>query len=149
MAVIALLSGKYHLSKRQVAEILADLLGTELSLGTVSNTEARVSAALAQPVEAAKTFVQQQAVVHADETGHKVGGKKAWMWVAATPWVSVFLTRFSRGAEVAKELLGETFRGFLVSDRWHAYTWLDVLRRQLCWAHLERDFTKIAERGGR
>ena len=149
MAVVALLSGKYHLSKRQVAEILQDLLGTAVSLGTVSNTEARVSEALAEPVEEAKTFVQQQAVVHADETGHKVGGKKAWMWVAATTMVSVFLIRFSRGAAVAKELLGEHFRGWLVSDRWHAYTWVDVLRRQLCWAHLERDITKIAERGER
>jgi transposase len=148
MAVVALLTGKYHLSKRQVEEILADLLGTAVSLGTVSNTEARVSYALTKPVEEAKTFVQQQAVVHADETGHKVGGKKAWVWVAATISVSVFLVRFSRGAEVAKELLGEQFRGWLVSDRWHAYTWMDVLRRQLCWAHLERDITKISERGG-
>jgi len=149
MAVVALLTGKYHLSKRQVEEILADLLGTAVSLGTVSNTEARVSDALAKPVEEAKTFVQQQAVAHADETGHKVGGKKAWVWVAATISVSVFLVRFSRGAEVAKELLGEQFRGWLVSDRWHAYTWIEVLRRQLCWAHLERDITKISERGGR
>lgn len=149
MAVVALLSGKYHLSKRQVAEILEDLLGTAVSLGTVSNTEARVSEALAEPVAEAKTFVQQQAVVHADETGHKVGGKKAWMWVAATTWVSVFLIRCSRGAEVAKELLGENFRGWLVSDGWHAYTWVEVLRRQLCWAHWERDITKIAERGER
>ena len=149
MAVVALLTGKYHLSKRQVEEILADLLGTAVSLGTVSNTEARVSDALAKPVDEAKTFVQQQAVAHADETGHKVGGKKAWVWVAATISVSVFLVRFSRGAEVAKELLGEQFRGWLVSDRWHAYTWIEVLRRQLCWAHLERDITKISERGGR
>ena len=149
MAVVALLSGKYHLSKRQVEEVLADLFGTELSLGTVSNTEARVCEALAEPVEEAKAFVQQQPVVHADETGHKVAGKKAWVWVGATTLVSVFLIRCSRGAEVAKELLGKNFGGFLVSDRWHAYTWVDVLRRQLCWAHLERDITKIAERGER
>lgn len=149
MAVVALLSGTYRLSRRQVEEILADLLGIAVSLGTVSNTEARVSEAVAKPVEEARAFVQQQAVVHADETGHKVGGRKAWVWVGATALVSVFLARFSRGADVAKELLGEHFRGRLVSDRWTAYTWIDVLRRQLCWAHLERDVTKIAERGGR
>ena len=149
MAVVARLSGKYHLSKRQVGEILADLLGTDVSLGTVSNTEARVSEALATPVEEARIFVQQQPVVHADETGHKVSGKKAWVWVAATISVSVFLVRFSRGAAVAMELLGEKFHGWLVSDRWSAYTWVDALRRQLCWAHLERDITKISERGGR
>ena len=149
MAIVALLSGKFHLSKRQVGEILEDLLGIEVSLGTISNTEARVSEALAKPVEEARIFVQQQPVVHADETGHKVAGKKAWVWVAATISVSVFLVRINRGANEAKELLGEKFCGWLISDRWSAYTWVDALRRQLCWAHLERDITKISERGGR
>lgn len=149
MAVVAVLSGKYHLSKRQVEEILEDLLGIEVSLGTVSNTESRVIEALEEPVEQAKSYVQQQAVVHADETGHKQGGRKAWLWVGVTSWVSVFLVRCSRGAVVAKELLGEAFKGHLVSDRWSAYGWVPVALRQLCWAHLKRDFQKISERGGR
>jgi transposase len=55
----------------------------------------------------------------------------------------------SRGAESAKELLGAAFAGILVADRRGAYTWVDAARRQLCWAHLIRDFTKISERGGR
>jgi len=149
MAVMSLFTGKYRLSKRQVEELLSELLGLDISLGTVSNTEGRVSEALAGPVDEAKSFIQQQAVVHADETGHKVAGKRAWMWVAATTCVSVFLIRFSRGTQVAKQLLGENFQGILVSDRWNAYTWVDVSRRQLCWAHLERDLTKISERDGR
>jgi transposase len=149
MAVVAILSGKYHLSKRQVEEVLQDLLGIQVSLGTVSNTEARVSAALEQPVEEAKAFVREQAVVYADETGHKVAGKKAWMWTAVTAAVSVFLIRFSRGARAAKELLGATFGGVLVSDRWGAYNWVDATRRQLCWSHLIRDLVKIEARGGR
>ena len=148
MAVVAVLTGKYHLSKRQAAELLKDLLGLEVSVGTISNTEGRVSAALERPVEEAKTYVQQQAVVHADETGHKVAGKKAWVWTAVTELVAVFLIRTTRGAVAAKELLGETFKGILVSDRWSGYGWVPVKRRQLCWAHLIRDFKKIAERGG-
>jgi transposase len=148
MATVAILSGKYHLSKRNIEEILSDLFGMNICLGTVSNTEARVSEALEEPVEEAKEFVKGQGTAYADETGHKVGGKKAWMWVAVTSFVSVFLIRFSRGQQVAKELLGEAFGGFLVSDRWNAYNWLSTMQRQLCWAHLIRDFTKIAERGG-
>jgi len=62
--------------------------------------------------------------------------------------VCVFLARASRSAATAKELLGEAFAGILVSDRYSAYTWVDALRRQLCWAHLLRDFTKISERSG-
>jgi transposase len=149
MAAVSVLSGKYHLSKRQVEELLQDLLGIDVSLGTVSKTEERVSGALEQPVEQAKAHVQEQAVVHADETGHKVAGKRAWVWTAVTSWVSVFLIRTSRGAAIAQELLGVAFAGILVSDRWSGYTWVEAARRQLCWAHLIRDFKKIAERGGR
>jgi transposase len=149
MALVGVLSGKYHLSRRSIRELLSDLFGTGVCLGTVSNTEARVSEALAAPVEEAREFVKQQPVVNADETGHKMAGKRAWMWVAVTLWVTVFMIRFSRGAEAAKELLGEAFRGFVVSDRWGGYNWVDATRRQLCWAHLIRDLIKIAERGGK
>lgn len=147
MAAIAVLSGKYHLSKRSIEEVLSDLFGLDACLGTISNTEARVSDALEDPVEEAREYVQGQDVVHADETGHKVAGRKAWMWVAVTSLVSVFMIRFSRGQKVAKELLGEAFGGFLVSDRWGGYNWVKTTQRALCWAHLTRDFTKISERG--
>lgn len=149
MAMVAVLSGKFHLSKRDIEEILTDFFGREVSLGTVSDTEERVSEAVAAPVEEARAYVQQQAVVHADETGHKVAGKRSWVWVAVTVAVTVFLVRCSRGAAAAKELLGAAFLGLLVSDRWSAYTWVDALRRQLCWAHLIRDMTKISERAGK
>ena len=147
MAAVALLSGKFHLSKRNIEETLKDLFGLPLALGTVSNTEARVEAALAKPVEEAKAFVQAQAVVHMDETGWNEGGQKRWMWTALTSTVAVFAIRASRGAKVVAELLGAAFRGFLVSDRWSAYSWVDAARRQLCWSHLKRDFIRIAERG--
>jgi transposase len=70
------------------------------------------------------------------------------LWVAVTSVVSVFFIRASRGAKVAKEILGEGFAGIVGSDRWSGYAWVDPLRRQLCWAHLIRDFIKIQERGG-
>jgi transposase len=100
-------------------------------------------------VDQAKAFVPQQAVVHLDETGHKEAGRSGWMWVATTALVGVFIIRFSRAAAVAKELLGEGFQGRLVSDRWSAYEWVAAVYRQICWAHLERDFQKISERAGR
>ena len=74
--------------------------------------------------------------------------KKAWLWVAVCPLVILFLLRRSRGAQVVKEILGSDFRGRISSDRWSAYNWFDLLRRQLCWAHLVRDFLNISERGG-
>jgi transposase len=63
--------------------------------------------------------------------------------------VTVFQIATSRGSKIAKEMLGEHFAGFLVTDRWSAYTWVDATRRQLCWSHLIRDFQGFVDRGGR
>jgi len=49
---------------------------------------------------------------------------------------------------VAQSLLGYDFKGILTSDRYGAYNWLEVASRQVCWAHLKRDFIQIAERTG-
>jgi transposase len=147
-AMVALLSGRYHLSKRDIAEIMNDFFQAEISLGSVSALEQRTSAALNEPVAEARDYVKEQPVVHMDETGWREGHQKAWLWVAATSWVTVFLIRCSRGGGVAREMLGDTFRGILNSDRWSAYNWQPVVWRQLCWSHLLRDFQAFVERGG-
>lgn len=146
--VMALLTGRYRLSKRLAQDLMETVLGIELSLGSVSNVEQRVSAALAQPVEEAKAFVREQRVAHLDETGWRERLKKAWLWVAVTASVTIFVISKSRGAAVAKQILGEDFAGFLVTDRWSAYRWTDLNLHQVCWSHLERDFQSFVDRGG-
>ena len=148
LALMGTLTGGYRLSKRMVQSLLHDVFGTTLSLGLISQSEAVISAALAPITEQAHQHVQSAAVVHCDETGHKERHARHWMWVAIAGLVSVFLARAGRSAKEAKELLGEGFAGTLITDRHGAYNWVDMARRQLCWAHLLRDFTKIAERSG-
>lgn len=147
-AMLAVCTAKYRLSKRAVRELLSDFLGVELCLGSVANVEKQVSAALATPTEEARAYVKAAEVAHADETSWRESKKKAWLWVAATPLVSVFLIATSRSSKVAKELLGEAFAGILVTDRWSAYGWVKTLWRQLCWAHLRRDFQSWVDSGG-
>ena len=118
-----------------------------LALGTVTACEQTVSAVLAAPVAEAHAYVQQQAVAHADETGWREGRQRAWLWVAVTALVTVFLIHPRRGLVAAQALLG-AFAGILVTDRWSAYNRWAVARRQLCWAHLVREFTAFTERGG-
>ena len=148
LALIGTLTGGYRLSKRLVQGLLQDVFRIELSVGLISQSEALISAALQTIVQEAHAHIRQAAVVHSDETGHKEKGKKQWMWVAIAGMVSVFMARAARSADIAKELLGNAFAGILVSDRYSAYTWVDAARRQWCWAHLLRDFTKISERSG-
>ncbi len=119
-----------------------------MSLGSVPALEHRTSEAIRESVEEARECVKTKSVVHMDETGWREANQKAWLWVAATTLVTVFLIRPSRGGKVAREMLGEAFVGLVVSDRWSAYNWLLTLLRQLCWAHLLRNFQAFVDRGG-
>lgn len=148
LAAIGALTGVYHLSKRQTQGLLADLFGIDLSVGAISEGEAEIGDALGGIVTDAHAYVQSAAVVHADETGHKECGARHWLWLVATHCVAVFLAAATRSAQAARAALGEGFAGILVSDRYAAYAWVEAQRRQLCWAHLLRDFTKMAERSG-
>ncbi len=145
-SLIAVCTGGYRLSKRVTQELLSDFLGVRLALGSVCNIEREVSEALAAPVEEAREYVRKQSVVHADETGWREAKGRAWLWTAASALVTVFQIARSRGAGVAKDLLGENFSGFLVVDRWAAYEWVEL--RQICWSHLLRDFQGFVDRGG-
>jgi transposase len=118
-----------------------------MSLGSVPTLERRTSQAVSQPVNEVHEYVKTQPVVHLDETGWREANQKVWLWVAVTPLVTLFVIRHSRGGQVAREMLDETFNGIVVSDRWSAYNWLLTRLRQLCWAHLRRDFQAFVERG--
>jgi transposase len=147
-AITALCTGAYHLSKRTTQSALGDLFGVSLGLGTVANLEQATAQAVATPVAEARAYVQAQPVAYADETGWRAGQHRAWLWTVVTAWVTVFAIRRARSGRVAQELLGKPFWGWLVTDRWSAYTWYPTWRRQLCWAHLLRDIEAMSARGG-
>jgi transposase len=155
VALVAVLAALYRQSATMTQEVLRTIFGVEISTGAIIELRAEASAAVEEAVAEAFDYVQEQPVVYADETGFKQGNadnnnptkRKAWLWTAVTPLVTVFLVLLSRGQGAAKELLGD-FEGILVSDRWSGYNWVPVSLRQLCWAHLKREFQKIAERPG-
>lgn len=147
-ATVALCTGSYRLAKRTTQQVMADLFGVPMSVGSISQSEKLTTAVIADPVQEARDSVEDQSVAHLDETSWREGSKRAWLWVAVTNLVTVFLIRLSRGGRVARELLGEDFSGILVTDRYSAYNWYPVRWRQLCWSHLLRDFEAIRGRGG-
>jgi hypothetical protein len=156
VATTALLSGLYRHSQRMVQSAMQDLFGVRMSLGTVNRLRQEASAAVASPVAKTQEYVRQQPVVGADETSFAQGNadrgnpdeRTAWLWVVVTPLVTCFQVLLSRSQEAAQTLLGATFGGILISDRYSSYNWVELTRRQLCWAHLKRDFIKISERPG-
>jgi transposase len=154
-AALAYLTGVARMTKRPIQEVMEDLFGVPVSLGSVVAQQQAVSEAVAPAVEEAKVYAQEQSRGNADETGWKEGPKeegepgrkKAWLWVLVTGWVTVFVIHAKRGLEGGEGPDGG-FAGYLGSDRWAAYNEWDLRKRQICWAHLLRDFVGFSERRG-
>jgi transposase len=141
-------TGCHGISKRDVEEIAETVFGAPVALGTVANLEQEVSAALAPAHQEALEAVRQADVKFADETSWKIWGKLCWLWAAATANVAVFVIHAKRSAVGLAAILGEEINGIVHSDRWHVYLQIADKCRQLCWAHLKRDFQKIVDNGG-
>jgi transposase len=147
-ATVAVLSGRYRLSRREVVGVCTDVLGVPLATGSVDGLCQATAAALAAPVAELQAAVQQAPAVHADETSWRQAGQRCWLWVVVAAVATVFTIAPSRGRVVIQGLLGAAFAGYLVTDRWSAYTWLRPERRQVCWAHLKRDCQALVDAGG-
>ncbi len=147
-ATVAYLTGRLALSHRDATEALSVLHGVEISLGSISAVQQQVSGALAAPVETAREFVRHQAVNHVDETGWREQSKLSWLWVNATEQVTAFQIAAKRDAATAREVIGRAKTSIITTDRYLGYSWLATQRRQVCWAHLKRDFQAMAERSG-
>jgi transposase len=147
-ATVAYFTGRLAVSHRDATEALRVLHGVEISLGSISAVQQQVSHVLAAPVETAREFVRDQAVNHVDETGWRQQSKLNWLWVNATEQVTAFRVAAKRDAMTAREVIGRARTSIITTDRYLGYNWLATTRRQVCWAHLKRDFQAICERGG-
>jgi transposase len=155
-AHVAVLSGQYRQSHRMVQEFMDELFGIKLSVGSVNRLRQESSDAVAAAVAEAHAYVQRQSNVNMDETsfaqgngdGNNPNGHKGWLWTMTTSMVSYFAVFLGRSQAVRQQLLGEAFDGIVSSDRFSAYNQLDLKARQICWAHLKRDFTRISQRTG-
>ena len=146
-ASLSLLSVGYRLSKRSVRSLASDLLGLEISTGQICALERETAKALEPVVAEAREYVQGQSA-NVDETGWKQGKAKAWLWVALTQWVTVFSIALSRSRGSFDDLIGPSYRWVVTSDRYSAYGGRPLDQRQVCWAHLQRDFQAMIDRGG-
>ena len=143
-ATVAYLSGVGRLSKRTIRTLLDDVCDIPMSLGSVSKLERAVGRVL-EPIHAAAHEATQGLDANVDETGWKEGKAKAWLWVAVTNLLTVFLIRPNRNRAAFDALAGPT-PGVLTTDRFPVYTHLEGDRRQVCWAHLRRDFQAMIDR---
>lgn len=146
-SIVAMLTGTYHLSRRQTRRLFHELFRIKISLGTISAIERRMSAALAPVYAEAQDIADAAPIKHTDGTGWRQAGRALQLWTVATPTVSVFSIVTNGAAATLRSLFGR-IKGILISDRATALNFWAMKRRQICWSHLLRKFIYFSERDG-
>jgi transposase len=147
-AVLAMFAGVYRLSKRQIQQVTADLFTLSISTGMISKLERQSAVALEAPYNEVAMAVHQAAVINIDETSWREKRRKVYLWATVTRCFTVFTIALNRSGEIAKALLGSQDGQVVGSDRFSGYAWIMARWRQICWAHLRRDFQAMIDRGG-
>lgn len=147
IAVVALLTGVYHLSRRQAQRLLRELFGISISLGALSAMESRASEALETAYEEAMREVEHADVKHTDATSWLRSGVLTSLWALATTSATVFAIFTDGRRETIRPFFGRC-HGILVSDRATVFGFWVMAARQICWAHLLRKFISFSERDG-
>jgi transposase len=146
-AMVALLTGAYHLSRRKTRKLLHELFGISVSLGAISSMEQRASEALKSAHEEALYEVQHAGVKHSDATTWTRSGKLMSLWVLATVAATVYQILGDGRSDTIRPLFGPR-TGILVSDRATVFNFWAMQLRQVCHAHLLRKFVAFSERDG-
>jgi len=147
VARVAMLTGSYHLSRRQAQRLLREFFGIELSLGALSGMEAKAAAALQSAYAQATRAAQDAPIKHTDATTWARAGRLMSLWTLASTSVTVYKILADGRRETIRSLFG-VLKGFLVSDRASVFGFWKMKLRQICWAHLLRKFVSFSERDG-
>lgn len=146
-AVVVMLTGIYHLSRARTMQLIRDLFGISISVGTVSAMEARTTKALEPVHEEIQRVVEAAAIKYMDGTTWLRDGKTRSLWTVSTSLATLYEVLLDGARETIMPLvLGVV--GFLVSDRASVFSFWPMAMRQICWAHLIRKFVAFSERDG-
>lgn len=147
-AVVAYLTGRLGASQRDTVEALHELFGVKMSLGSISAAQRQISQALAEPMQEIQAHLKQQSIVYVDETGWREKARRKWLWVKNNAEATLFQIRDGRSTIDADAVIGINSQGVVTTDRYPGYNFIAPPHRQVCWAHLKRDFQAISERAG-
>ena len=148
LSLVGVLGTRYHLTQRKIGNLLDQLMGLRFSVGAISQAHGKVAGALKAPVAEAAASLAQAPALWMDETHYPREGAGNWVWAAVQPLLAVFGVYPSRARYVILDFIGEQCAAVVTTDRYAAYAFMDPERRQVCWAHLLRDFNRIGQRSG-
>jgi transposase len=129
----------------RTCEVIEDLLGPPMSVGTLAGLVERCAEQLAPVEQQIKAALAHAEVLHQDETGLYVAGQRHWMHVSATEHLTHYAVHPKRGKE-ALDAIGilQDFAGVSVHDGWRSY-WQYACQHATCNVHHLRDLTFLHE----
>jgi len=131
----------------KVSEALNDAFGLQVCRSGWCQADQRLAETALPVYQKLIEVARCSSVVHADETGWRIGTLSAWLWVFTNKEITVYAIRDNRSSDVVVEILGKEFKGILASDCFVAYddkrlaTWL----KQKCLSHLLKDLKEMEE----
>jgi transposase len=146
-AAIASLTVRNRLSRRQLVELLEELFGCPVAVGTIDAILSRTAETLEPVYDELLEQTRAAGALNIDETGWYLSGEPRTLWGAFGKRTAVLRIAPDRGKQQLHGLIGDGFAGIVGSDRFSAYNSLEPKRRQVCWSHLRRDFTFHADLG--
>ena len=138
-SLVVYMKAALHGSYTGLEEFIEEVFEIQVSRSGLANQIKAVSPALGVPYQELQGILAHAPSLHIDETGHKDNGRRYWIWAFCTRLFGFFTVEASRGSQVLKKVLGETFKGTLITDFFSAYTKYASRLQQFCLAHLIRD----------
>jgi transposase len=147
-ALAVYLRMQHLLPVERTAEVLDALCGARVSAGTVLDWEQEASQTVAPAVDEVRVALRDEATLHADETGLRIGTILHWVHVHATSLLTLLDWHRKRGHEGMRAMgVLPHFAGTVIHDRWESY-WAFACQHALCHAHLQRDLQGTWETTG-
>jgi len=139
-ALVAHLSGGFRLTHREIKVILAEVFDVQLGLGSVTAIQRRVTEALEAPFRAVQRAVREGPAAYIDETSWREFRRPVWMWTAHFGNLVVYHIDRRRNRKAFGRLMAGSFHGVRIVDRLAVHDKVKDELRQICNAHLLRDF---------
>lgn len=144
-ALAAALTGGFRLTRREAVRVFDEIFSVDLSTGALSDMEGRVSAALEVPYRVVQRALREGDVAHIDETPWKQRRVLHHLWSATFGELGVFRIDRRRDRGASRRLFAGTFHGTRIVDRYSVHDDVKAGKRQICWAHLDRDFAAFVD----
>lgn len=130
----------------RVEEHFDEQMKLKISAGTIYNFNLEAYEKLATFEAWLVNTMRKEPLLHADETGVNIAGKRNWLHSASNAKYTYFTVDEKRGQEAMNRAgVLPDFRGILVHDHWKPYYKYTEITHALCNAHHIRELQRAVE----